>query len=210
MFTISTLLGHWLSILYTVTLVPAHGINNVTVTTTSTLVVSVFNFAPTTHLTPTYPNTSIPALTATPPATTNLYLSEERYQPLDSPTLNIQTATTAAPPTSTVAYEKEDKEGDDHESHPHTTPPPQSKVTKPAWFNPSTAALLCYDVLATTFFVWCWVMGWFSWLNGDQDCGHEIGRGQGQAYRTGEARDSSTRALVNQNVEWEMRRLGMV
>ncbi|EMD66609.1 hypothetical protein GGP41_008021 [Bipolaris sorokiniana] len=141
----------------------------------------------------------------------NAYLSKERYQPSDSPTLNIPTGTTTSAPTGTVAHEKEDNGGDEQESHSHTTPPSQSEVAKPMWITPSTAALLCFDFLAVTFFVWCWVMGWFSWWKGDQgrDRGM-IGQGRGQAYRAREARDSGTSALVNQNVEREMRRLGMV
>ncbi|EMD97192.1 hypothetical protein COCC4DRAFT_61697 [Bipolaris maydis ATCC 48331] len=217
MFTISTLPWLWLSILSATISVLAHDITYVTVTTTSTLVISVFNFVPTTHRTSTHPistiaysNTSIPALTVTPTATMNVRLSKERYQLSYSSTLNIQTATTMAAPVSTAAREKEDTEGDAHESHSHTTPPFRSEVPKPAWIIPSTTALLCFDFLAVTFFVWCWVMGWFSWWRGDQGRDHGMGRGRGQSYRTGEARGSGTRVLVNQNVEREMRMLGMV
>ncbi|EUC51270.1 hypothetical protein COCMIDRAFT_62765, partial [Bipolaris oryzae ATCC 44560] len=140
----------------------------------------------------------------------NIYISSEIYHALESTGPIILAITPTAIATSTVAYEKEDKEGNDHEPYPHTTSPPQSKAAKPAWVNPSTAALLCFDFLASTFFVWCWVMGWFSWLRGDQDHASVMGQARGQAYRVGEARDSGMQVLANQNVEQEMRRLGMV
>ncbi|EUC32054.1 hypothetical protein COCCADRAFT_71731, partial [Bipolaris zeicola 26-R-13] len=139
----------------------------------------------------------------------HIYLSTKSHAS-ESTSPNILTSTITAVATSASTYEKEDKGDDDHESHPHTTPPSQSKVAKPAWINPSTAALLCFDFLAATFFVWCWVMGWFSWLKGDQSRDRRMGQGGWQAYRAREARDSDTRAPVNQNVEREMRRLGMV
>lgn len=217
MFTIRMLLGLWLFILYVAAPLLAHDITNITVTTTSTLVVSVFDFAPTTHLTLTRPistiaqsNSSIQALAATPTITTDVYISNRRYHTSETTGPGILTSTITAVATNTTTNEKEDKGGDGHESHSHTTPPPQSKVAKLAWVDPSTAALLCFDFLAATFFVWCWVMGWFSWLRGEQgrDCGIEQGRGQ--VYRTGEAGDSGMRMLVNQNVEREMRRLGMI
>ncbi|KAH6865091.1 hypothetical protein BKA58DRAFT_462678, partial [Alternaria rosae] len=76
----------------------------------------------------------------------------------------------------------------------------------PSWTIGATASLFCYDFLIMVAFAWCWVMGWFWWWkkvegrNGLTDRGRERGR----------EREWWGRMVMDENMEREMRRLGMV
>jgi hypothetical protein len=221
-------LGFWLS---AATFTLAHN-PNITITTTSTLVIPVVTFNMTTHLTPVpplstiaYPDPSILALVATLTATSTPTTSTTRTIRDARPSLgkiyasnssasNTTTSTVAAVPSPSM-YGKEGgsigSDGEDGRETAHTTAAvsrPEAK--QPAWMVPVTGALLCYDFLAVTAFAWCWVMGWFWWWKREG----EGGRGQRTRDRRAHAlrgeRNSLMRVLMNENVDWEMRRLGMV
>jgi hypothetical protein len=82
-------------------------------------------------------------------------------------------------------------------------------TTKPApeyapWVLPATASLLCYDFVIMVAFAWCWVMGWFWWWKKIDDERRSV------MNREREVEERMWRAMMDENVERRMRRLGMV
>ena len=71
------------------------------------------------------------------------------------------------------------------------------------WVVGATVSLLCYDFLIMVAFAWCWVMGWFWWWR-------KVDRGNGQMDGERNMEWWGRRAVVDENMEREMRRLGMV
>ena len=71
------------------------------------------------------------------------------------------------------------------------------------WVVGATVSLLCYDFLIMVAFAWCWVMGWFWWWK-------KVDRGNGQMDGERNMEWWGRRAVMDENMEREMRRLGMV
>ena len=71
------------------------------------------------------------------------------------------------------------------------------------WVVGATVSLLCYDFLVMVAFAWCWVMGWFWWWR-------KVDRGDGQMDGERNVEWWGRRAVMDENMEREMRRLGMV
>jgi hypothetical protein len=72
------------------------------------------------------------------------------------------------------------------------------------WVLPATASLLCYDFVIMVAFAWCWVTGWFWWWKKiDDERGSVMNRER-------EMEERMWRAMMDENVERRMRRLGMV
>jgi hypothetical protein len=74
-------------------------------------------------------------------------------------------------------------------------------TTHPSWIVPATTSLLCYDFVVMAAFAWCWVMGWFWWLKKIETRDVQRERDMGALRR---------RAIIHEDVERELRRLGMV
>ena len=71
------------------------------------------------------------------------------------------------------------------------------------WVVGATVSLLCYDFLVMVAFAWCWFMGWFWWWR-------KVDRGDGQMDGERNVEWWGRRAVMDENMEREMRRLGMV
>ncbi|USP75196.1 hypothetical protein yc1106_02470 [Curvularia clavata] len=185
MFLFHTLLALWLYLNYAATLVLAQG-NLTTITITATLMISVYAFAPTSSMMATLPaNTTFLTLAAIPTtATEGIQSHIAQYHALYSSAPTISTSSSPPPIT--------------------TDPPYLQTATNPEWLLSVSMALLCYDFLAATAFIWCWVMGYLWWWR------RTSRSAEVRALRAGREESSILGMLMTENLEGEMRSLGMV